>query len=177
MVTEKNLHELVWMLKRAVDTVYNEEPKLLKYEEISKMLEHKDDNEKELKGLEQAFAFRAGVYFQEYLNRTPYRNLNLDMEYTKKGADPKKLNDTTIRPDMILHERHINDNNILVVEFKGWWNDRCGDKKKLEFLTKQKEEEGFNYLLGIFIRIIKDEAKYTMFENGEIVGNDDGEVK
>ena len=85
----------------------------------------------EQKGMEQACVFRIGLYLNEQLKRNPELNcLNLDCEYNKSnfGAKITPRFKKGTRPDLIIHERNLepnisNDNNIFIIEFKGWWNN------------------------------------------------------
>ena len=55
-------------------------------------------------------------------------------------------------PDIILHQRGNNNHNLLVLEFKGWWNkNQEYDKKKIEQLVSKEGcgyKEGYTILLG-----------------------------
>ncbi len=104
---------------------------------------------------ERAIVFRFGVYFQRYLNKYKYyRQFNLDCEYNRSGTDPKKIKVVDrIFPDVILHQRGNNNNNIAVIEFKGWWNkNQKYDEIKIKELINPdgdyKYREGFTVLLG-----------------------------
>ena len=153
METKEDLKELVNMLEQAVDQVYDEERPLFEFE-----------NE-ERKGLEQAFAFRVGLYFWELLKLTKFSELDLDMEYNKFFGQSKYSDDgNLVRPDMILHERNTQKNNIMVIEFKGWWNDDCSDSPKLKMFTKPKGK--YKYKIGVFVKLRQDMIEYKYFLNG-----------
>ena len=76
-------------------------------------------------------------------------------------------------PDLIVHERGQHNNNILVVDFKGWWNNETwdNDRKKLEKLTthshQQKQKSYFCYQHGVFIALGRQQAYFVEFENGQ----------
>ena len=104
---------------------------------------------------ERAIVFRFGIYFQMEVDKSKYKEYNLDCEYNRNHADVKKLPsfEKGVYPDMILHKRGSNDDNIVVIEFKGWWNnDQDKDKLKIkEFVDKRgkyKYMEGYTILLG-----------------------------
>lgn len=151
---------LIQMLKKAIVSVYQEDRLLLEY------------NNKERKGLEQAFVFRTGLYLYELLKNSKFSNLELDSEYNKCQDNLKRTIyfPKGIRPDLILHKRDIHEDNKMVVEFKGFWNkNRKKDKKKLIELTDPKQP--FQYKIGVFVLLKKEEAKYKIFINGiEITG-------
>lgn len=147
---------LVSKLKCAVENVYREERFLLNYSE--------GDRE----GLEQAFVFRVGIQLSNLLRETPYASLDLDSEYNKNHGNAKTSRrfQNGLRPDLIIHQRDSNEKNMLVAEFKGWWNNNIADDSmKLEDLTNPTDN--YHYLIGVFIQIGKKEANFTYFINGK----------
>lgn len=57
---------------------------------------------------------------------------DIDMEYSKNGDNPKTIfmtekQKTNARPDLIVHKRGCNDNNLIYIEFKGYWNREYED--------------------------------------------------
>jgi len=152
----KEQEHLVNILQRAVNSVYLEERFLLRFDQGDR------------KGLEQAFVFRTGVHLSNLLNDTLYATLDLDSEYNKNHGNAKisKRFLNGLRPDLIIHRRDSNEENKLVTEFKGWWdNDIDSDIKKLEDLTDPNDN--YHYLIGIFVQIGKTEAYYRYFINGQ----------
>ena len=65
----------------------------------------------------------------------PYLDYYIDIEYNKNINEVKKTPRRLagVQPDIIVHRRERNDENILVAEIKGWWNDnsRNDDYMKL----------------------------------------------
>ena len=61
----------------------------------------------------------------------------------------------TLYPDIIIHQRGIQENNLLVIEVKKSSNPDDGefDKKKIKELMQQP----FNYKFGLFLRINLDD--------------------
>ena len=129
----------------------------------------------EQKGMEQACVFRIGLYLNEQLKRNPELNcLNLDCEYNKSnfGAKITPRFKKGTRPDLIIHERNLepnisNDNNIFIIEFKGWWNNTTKrDIQKLEDFTDPVK--GYHYRLGVFIVLTKniEDVKFQYFKDG-----------
>ncbi len=146
---------LVRILQEAIKSVYQEERFLLQFPEGNR------------EGLEQAFVFRTGIYLSNLLNKTAYATLDLDSEYNKNNDEAKTSRRCLhgLRPDLIIHRRYSNDDNKLVAEFKGWWNtDIDTDIKKLEDLTDPTDK--YRYMIGVFIQIGKEYAKYRYFING-----------
>lgn len=146
---------LARLLKRAVNKVYKEKRFLLQY------------SGGERRGLEQAFAFRTGIYLNSKIKRTKYKNLDVDSEYNKNHGDIKaSINfPKGFRPDLIIHKRDSNKHNKLVIEFKGWWNNRIKtDILKLKDLTSTKGK--YRYRLGVLIRLNNNYASYRYFIRG-----------
>lgn len=146
---------LAQIIEHAVANVYRENRFLLRF------------NTQELKGLEQAFAFRVGIYLYELLKTTEYRNLDLDSEYNKSIGASKMLEEfeNGIRPDLILHERGTQSNNKFAIEFKGHWQKvNHKDIRKLVGLTSDAGD--YNYQLGVFVQIGTDKPTFRYFING-----------
>lgn len=136
------------------------------------------DNILIVQSMEQASVARIFYYMQELINTSRefnnLKNYNLDCEYNKKG---KKIKETPrclrgTRPDLILHKRGTNNDNLLIVEFKSrkasykkHINGKWMDFVKLEDFTSPYI---YNYKLGIFVQLHKRKPKYTYFTNGEI---------
>lgn len=149
---------LVNILRDAINLVYQEDRFLFRFAEGDR------------KGLEQAFVFRTGIHLSNLLNGTAYATLDLDSEYNKNHGDIKTSRrfQNGLRPDLIIHRRDSNEENKLVAEFKGWWNnDIASDFQKLEDLTDPNDS--YHYLIGVFIRIDRTEADYHYFINGSRV--------
>ena len=151
---------LVEVLQNAINAVYQEERFLLRFAQ--------EDRE----GLEQAFVFRTGIHLSNLLKETPYAALDLDSEYNKNHGNTKTsrrfLNG--LRPDLIIHRRDSNEENTLVAEFKGWWNnDIDADISKLEDLTDPNDY--YHYLIGVFVCIDKTKAIFRYFINGSEILN------
>ncbi|MBD2703417.1 hypothetical protein IC229_22425 [Spirosoma sp. BT702] len=121
---------------------------------------YQNDNELiRRKGLEQSIAFRFAVYLNEAITKVDWLNgLQLDAEYNKNGVSPKRTprRPKGVRPDLIIHSRGNNNENILVIEIKGWWNSepREIDFIKLEDFTHQEGE--YKYGLGVFLELLPE---------------------
>jgi hypothetical protein len=149
--------KLLILLKAAIDKVYKEERGIF------------DCTGGSRRGLEQAFVFRTGLYLNDLIKETQYAHLDLDCEYNKNqnGIKSTERFPQGVRPDLLLHRRGSNEENILAVEFKGWWNKNTKkDIMKLEDLTLPWDN--YKYLIGVFVHIGKDfsECKYRYFIGG-----------
>lgn len=146
---------LVEALRNAISAVYQEDRFLLSYAQC------------EREGLEQSFVFRTGIHLNNIIHSTQYASLDLDSEYNKNHGSAKTSRrfPNGLRPDLIIHRRDSNEKNLLVAEFKGWWNnDISNDIKKLEDLTDPNDK--YRFLIGVFVQIDKTEAKFRYFING-----------
>ncbi|MDR0320024.1 MAG: hypothetical protein LBI28_00835 [Treponema sp.] len=102
---------------------------------------------------ERGIVFKFGVYLQEIANCDErLRNYDIDIEYNRKGNDQKKVGAENVCPDLIIHKRGHQEDNLLVIEFKPHWNDeRSEDIKKLcGFIEPPyKYENALSVLIGI----------------------------
>jgi len=106
-------------------------------------------------------------HFSSYLRNELARNrifegYNVDCEYNRNMEYVKDLPSFPqgTRPDLIIHDRGFNKANLLVVEFKGWWNmthkEVESDKQKIrEFMDKRGK---YKYGFGLFIMLGREKA-------------------
>jgi hypothetical protein len=122
--------------------------------------------------------------FAEYLQKE-FQNFNVDCEYNRRGAIPKTMprdlfpniqandNDAkTIFPDILIHERGRQGNNLLVIEVKksNSQNSEDNDITKLKEFTKS--EGNYQYSLGLFIIFDIDNKKIkkiNAYKNGSMI--------
>lgn len=101
---------------------------------------------------ERSVVFRFGLYLNELLPSSSFASYNLDCEYNRNMGKPKRTKNfpAGVIPDVLLHRRNSNVENILVLEFKGYWNksDRENDHKKIIDFTSQDEDNQYKYALG-----------------------------
>lgn len=109
---------------------------------------------------ERSIVFRFAHYLQSELEkRKEFSVYNLDCEYNRNGTERKNLpsfpNGTY--PDVILHKRGSNDGNLLVMEFKTYWNpNQEKDKQKIkEFIDKNGN---YKFMLGYSV-LLNEEFK------------------
>lgn len=160
MLTDKQLKKL---LKQAIKKFYDNDIILLK----------------DIEGMERSCVFRIGIYLQELMNNhSEFDNLNLDCEYNKSNTEVKCLNEQHVIPDLIIHKRNLDNlttnNNIMIVEFKGWWNrEHKQDIEKLEAFTNSHDV--YNYQLGVFISLSNsyEELKPRYFKNGKEINENE----
>ena len=54
-------------------------------------------------------------------------------------------------PDLILHKRGNNENNILIIECKGWWSSEEAIQNDREKIMQFLHSERYQYLFGLQI--------------------------
>jgi hypothetical protein len=113
--------------------------------------------------------------FAEYLQLL-FPDYNVDCEYDRHGKYTKKLErikecdkDRTtnrILPDIIIHKRGHDRNNLVVFEVKSKSTATACDIKKLELLTKKLGEFGYDF--GFFVQFGNERAgcELRLFING-----------
>jgi hypothetical protein len=108
---------------------------------------------------ERSISHRLGMYLER-----EFPDFNVDCEYNRDGIEPKKLprfvlqpdsQDTdakTVFPDIIVHRRATNDDNLLVVEIKKTSNgdEREHDRRKLR---GYKSILGYQYALFLELTV------------------------
>ncbi len=106
---------------------------------------------------ERSIVFRFGYYLQKQLEKSEYKNYNVDCEYNRNGENAKTLPSFPkgVYPDLIIHKRGNNKNNLLIVEFKTYWNsDTQHDIEKInEFINPDGE---YKYKYGMSVLIDED---------------------
>lgn len=107
---------------------------------------------------ERGIVFRFGTYFQ-ILSGTHsiLEHFDIDTEYNRNLDEVKSLPDTRWAiygafPDLIVHKRGTNRQNLLVVEFKCWWSDPQLLKQDREKLLAFKNEP-YNYKNALLVLI------------------------
>ncbi len=102
---------------------------------------------------------------------TKFSNYDVDCEYDKHKNNKKEMEiDKQIkerRPDILIHKRGNDENNLAVIEIKKSTSSgsRRLDYKKLKSMTLQTGE--YRYKLGIFINFAVGKYDLTFFVDGE----------
>lgn len=118
---------------------------------------------------EQCMVFHIGCYMKNKMNTlAKFQWADLDCEYNRNMTDPKMMrNGRRIIPDLVIHRRRSNRNNLLVIEFKKRNAESCdkeNDRNKLMYLTDQKKE--FKYNFGLFIELSRYEVHVEVYKEG-----------
>ena len=126
---------------------------------------------------EASMSHRIAVYLEQYFIDNKINDYHVDREYDKhinNGRDNDNLKilrhskkrTHSHRPDIIIHKRGNNDNNLLFVEVKKNKGITTGDNDDLK-LSCATSSKLFNYTLGLYLNIKEDKAEYTWYVNGE----------
>lgn len=120
---------------------------------------------------ERSIVFRFGYYFQRLINNSPFSNYNMDCEYNKNHSNPKRTINFTngTYPDIILHRRGSNDNNLLLIEFKTWWQkNNSQDITKIKDFTDQNGN--YKYAMGLSIILNRNrlDVNQRVINNAEV---------
>jgi len=102
-----------------------------------------------------------------------FPKFHVDCEYNKHLNGKKEIyinkEKQEIRPDIVIHERGIDEDNSVYIEIKTDHNPdpRDNDFSKIKAVTKQGGE--YEYLLGVFIEFTKDKKDLIIkyFRDGE----------
>ena len=110
---------------------------------------------------ERAIVFRFAHYLQCLLSKDEtLSTYDLDCEYNRNGASAKSLKSfpNGTYPDVILHKRGSNEGNLLVIEFKTYWNrNPKNDQKKIDEFTDSSGK--YRFLCGYTICIERSREK------------------
>ena len=121
---------------------------------------------------EQDISHRLAHYMENSLNNYLWfrqSQLSVDVEYNRDIADTKKINNENCRPDIIIHERFTNENNIIAVEIKKDNENDRDDFNKLRSFTQITQGNQYKYQIGLYLSFSTNDKKatYVYFENGE----------
>ncbi len=105
-----------------------------------------------------------------------FQDRHVDVEYNRDGHEIKRLRDPldvsncAVYPDIIVHLRGTNDDNLLVIEVKKKSEDNGLDEQKLVEFTKPVTQSGLGYSYGLRLVLENDERgeeSLQWFEKGK----------
>lgn len=112
---------------------------------------------------ERAVVFRFGIYFNQAVENSNL-NYTVDVEYSKNIDKIKRIGTKNVIPDLILHERGNNENNVLVMEFKTWWGEgQKHDREKIKQFCKFEGEYKYQYGVTILLGKKLEDIEYRLF--------------
>ena len=147
--------EIIGKVNLALDLFYEKDAHLIEINVHERSIAHK-------------FAEYLQLLFPEY---------NVDCEYDKHGKYTKELEGVKecdeerktnrILPDIIIHKRGHDRNNLVVFEIKSKSEATACDIKKLGLMTTKDGE--FRYEVGMFIKFAdrRTNCGITMYINGQ----------
>ncbi|WP_434643723.1 hypothetical protein PQ692_04845 [Thermoanaerobacterium thermosaccharolyticum] len=172
MCKNYDIEEIRILVKNALDKLYHNDRYLLEH----------DVNE-------QSITHRLAIYLEDV-----FFNYNVDCEYNRYGDDPKRLKgksfkkydklfkceidrlikeidaDKLAKPDIIVHKRGRNDQNLLVIEVKKS-NNKDDNYDILKLMIFTDKDYDLNYKYGLFIKLDKEKELYW-FCDGEYISLD-----
>lgn len=109
---------------------------------------------------ERAVTGRLALYLQG-----EFSDCKVDVEYNRHIDAPKKAGSSLIVPDVVVHSRGNDEQNILAVEVKPFWSARSrdNDRAKLCYLTGPE----YQYDLGALVELLAGSYRILWFCNGE----------
>ena len=122
---------------------------------------------------ERSIVTKYGTYLQNRIKNSIFENYNIDCEYNRNIGSIKTYHSYNGEihaccPDIIIHKRGTNDDNLLAIEVKTWWNTNTKhDEDKLRHFTNQTSD--YRYKYGLSITFGKDEDSVIMkwFQDGK----------
>ena len=92
-----------------------------------------------------------------------FAKYNIDCEYNRNKGDKKCLPSfkNGVFPDLIIHKRGFNDDNLLVAEFKGWWNSSDNElgKDRLKIAQFMDKAGEYEYQFGLLVVLGEEREK------------------
>lgn len=160
-----NLEEILSLIKASLNDFYIYDSELFNYPTEDAAV------------CERSMVFHIGTYIKKRIECTSFDCFNVDVEYNRNFDHPKSMYKETLEktiqkntyPDLIIHKRKSNKNNLLIVEFKkGESAARKGeidDREKLEYFTN--ENGPYKYQYGLWVILYKEEVKIHVFQKGK----------
>lgn len=113
---------------------------------------------------ERSIVFRLGIILND-----SFHDYNVDCEYNKNGEVPKMLQNRRFNyPDLIVHKRETNNNNVLIIEIK-----TPNDTKEKHLLNDVYKLNGFtvngiySYKLGAHVFLSNIHAVIAWYIDGQ----------
>ncbi|ELP1878800.1 hypothetical protein QU233_004325 [Vibrio vulnificus] len=143
-------------MNEEIETILRENPEVSQYVIASlRQFIARDRYLLEVNANERSLTHRRGMYLQ-----AQFEHYDVDCEFNRDGHDPKELyigteetdvyddNAMTVYPDIIVHRRGSNDDNLLVIEFKKS-SSRVSNSKDMTKLHAYKRDLHYRYALFV----------------------------
>ncbi|WP_075572765.1 hypothetical protein [Colibacter massiliensis] len=117
---------------------------------------------------ERSIVSKYSIYINEIVKKE-LPSFNVDTEYNRNINDKKETRSRSNGSctDLIVHKRGRKDQNLIVMEFKPWWNSKQeDDKKKIEDYC---DEDEYKYKYGVLILLGKtrNDADIKIYHEGQ----------
>ena len=137
------------LIKKSLDDLYQNDEYLIKH-----------------RVAERDITSKFAHYFQNNMRETIIADYDVDCEYNRDGYGMKNIDGTLVYPDFILHKRGTNDSNLLIIEFKTWWNsDNREDVEKLKAMMSDLYRYQYQYGYSIILNQERDSVTVTCVEH------------
>lgn len=126
---------------------------------VERLWEH-DKHLLDVDASERSITHHLAIYLQQ-----EFQGWDVDIEYNRDGYDIKRLRDLrdvpsdAVYPDIIVHRRGTNDDNLLVIEVKKRDSRHGFDETKLGEFTKSLTEDGLGYRWGLHLILQSNEQE------------------
>lgn len=115
---------------------------------------------------ERSIANKFGLYFYQIMQEDICSDYDIDMEYNRHKAGKKTLPDWPkgAYPDLIVHRRGYDTDNLLVIEFKKWDSSKKDiedDITKLEEFVDCQGEYSYKYGASIIFAKERKDVSIT----------------
>ncbi len=103
---------------------------------------------------EQAITHRLAVYLEGF-----YPEYHVDCEYNRYGIDPKRVDQSLRKPDIVIHERGQSGSNLMVLEIKPWKTNQREIDADCEKLKRIKQEFSYSFALSLTLGLVNEVPK------------------
>ena len=112
------------------------------------------------KASERDLTFHFTTYFKDHMRTTSIAQYNVDCEYNRDGDDSNQIDGDKVYPDFIVHRRGSNEDNLLIIEFKTWWNpNNTNDIEKLKNMMSEQYRYKYKYAYSIVLAPTRKDVK------------------
>ncbi len=106
----------------------------------------------------------------QYLFRM-FPKYDVDAEYNKHIDNPKILDWTEVRPDILIHKRWNDKDNLICIEIKKLTNSEARNKDYNKLINFTDINKWYWYKLWVFIDFWDQEAKIIYFSDWKQLWN------
>lgn len=156
------------IIEYALEQLYKNDSALVQYPSIKEAVS------------ENCLLFRIGLYMHDFIRQNSlFSNISVDCQYNRNFQHPKSMFKPTLEgiekavknpiPDLLLHQRGSNENNLFLIELKKGkplQKEIENDAEKLCYFTNETHE--YKYAYGFSIWLYKRSwARIKVYQNGK----------